>query len=285
MANPRQRRKARSSSHRAISHSKHAKRNLKKMPPIRAPKVLQQAWDNKKTVRQNYAALGLVHDLDPSESGGAEIINLDKRTNSGSAPESSIDLTDLSTSANPPSSADPELPLSHASAGATKNAATKSFLPKGHGRIFRDDAGNVVRVELPDEEIEIEDLPGNRDIDMEQLEPQLDENTRQTWISDLGGLKTRLSTNRNTTVVKELETLSTLASPTELKGCTTLSASLTGVGVRHTSQRELAYLQRLMERHKGDVEAMARDRKLNTAQRTAGELRRALKRAGTVVAP
>lgn len=143
-----------------------------------------------------------MHDLNPSESGGAEIINLDKRTNSGSAPESSIDLTDLSTSANPPSSADPELPLSHASAGATKNAATKSFLPKGHGRIFRDDAGNVVRVELPDEEIEIEDLPGNRDIDMEQLEPQLDENTRQTWISDLGGLKTRLSTNRNTTVVK-----------------------------------------------------------------------------------
>ena len=32
MANPRQRRKARSSSHRPISHSRHAKRNMKKVP-------------------------------------------------------------------------------------------------------------------------------------------------------------------------------------------------------------------------------------------------------------
>ena len=31
MANPRQRRKARSSSHRPISHSRHAKRNMKKV--------------------------------------------------------------------------------------------------------------------------------------------------------------------------------------------------------------------------------------------------------------
>ncbi|KAF8831695.1 hypothetical protein HHX47_DHR1001235 [Lentinula edodes] len=177
MANPRQRRKARSSSHRAISHSKHAKRNLKKMPR------------------------------------GAEIIKLDKRTTSGSAPESSIDLTDLSTSANPPSSADPGLPLSHASAGATNSAATKSFIPKGHGRIIRDDAGNVMRVELPDEEFEVEDLPGDRDIDMEQLEPRLDENIRQTWISDLGGLKTRLSTNRNTTVVKGMCIICFVSSP------------------------------------------------------------------------
>ncbi|EEB92758.1 hypothetical protein MPER_08686 [Moniliophthora perniciosa FA553] len=77
MANPRQRRKARSSSYRPVSHSKNAKRNLKKMPPIRAPKVLQEAWDKRKTVRQNYAALGLIHDLNPSASGGAEIIKVD----------------------------------------------------------------------------------------------------------------------------------------------------------------------------------------------------------------
>ena len=32
MANPRQRRKARSSSHRPISHSRHAKTNMKKVP-------------------------------------------------------------------------------------------------------------------------------------------------------------------------------------------------------------------------------------------------------------
>ncbi|KAJ4488458.1 ribosome biogenesis protein Nop16 [Lentinula aciculospora] len=263
MANPRQRRKARSSSHRAISHSKHAKRNLKKMPPIRAPKVLQQAWDNKKTVRQNYAALGLVHDLNPSESGGAEIIELGKRTTSDNAPESSIDSTDLSTSPNF-SSADPGMSLSH-----TRAASTAS-IPKGHGRIIRDDVGNVMRIELPEEESETEVFPADGDIDMEQLEPRLDKEIRETWISDLGGLQTRLSTSRNTSVVKELETLSALP---------------TGVRPRHTSKRELESLQRLMNKHKGDVEAMARDRRLNAMQRTTGELTRAFKRAGMVVAP
>ncbi|KAJ3761134.1 ribosome biogenesis protein Nop16 [Lentinula raphanica] len=261
MANPRQRRKARSSSHRAISHSKHAKRNLKKMPPIRAPKVLQQAWDNRKTVRQNYAALGLVHDLNPSESGGAELIEIDKRTTSGSAPESFIDSTGSSTS-----------------------ATSKSSIPKGHGRIIRDAAGNVLRVELPEED-EIEVSAPDSDKDMEQLQPQLEENVRQTWISDLGGLKTRLLTKKNTTVVTELETLSTLAPSNEFNQSPTLSASLTGVGSRHTSERERMYLQRLLDKHKGDVEAMAKDRKLNTAQRTAGELTRAFKRAGMVAAP
>ncbi|KAJ3741825.1 ribosome biogenesis protein Nop16 [Lentinula detonsa] len=281
MANPRQRRKARSSSHRAISHSKHAKRNLKKMPSIRAPKVLQQAWDNQKTVRQNYAALGLVHDLNPSESGGAEVIEMDKRTTSGSAPESFIDSTGPSTSASS-FSADPEMPLSHTR--ATNSAASKSSIPKGHGRIIRDAVGNVMRIVLPEED-EIEALPADGDIDMEQLEPQLDETVRKTWISDLGGLKTRLLTEKNTTVVKELEILSTLAPINELGRSTTLSASLTGVGSRYTSERERSYLQRLIDKHKGDVEAMARDRKLNTAQRSVGQLTHALKRAGMLAPP
>lgn len=78
MANPRQRRKARSGSHKAVRHSNNAKKNLKKQPrqssicillcqrnyvelvslylavAIRGPKVLQDAWDKHKTVRQKY---------------------------------------------------------------------------------------------------------------------------------------------------------------------------------------------------------------------------------------
>ncbi|KAE9406772.1 hypothetical protein BT96DRAFT_875403 [Gymnopus androsaceus JB14] len=235
------------------------------MPPIRAPKVLQQAWDKKKTVRQNYAALGLIHDLNPSESGGAEIVELDKHTMSGSAPESSIDLTDPSTSTN-------------ASGSAAATTSEKPILSKGQGRIVRDEAGNVLRVELHEEEVEAESPAVDGDVDMEQLEPQLEGNIRQTWVSDLGGLKTRLSTSKDTA----LQTLSTLAPASELERRSTLSASLSGVGPRHTSERELAYLQRLMDKYKGDVEAMARDRKLNSSQRTAGELIRALKRAGLV---
>ncbi|KAF8590448.1 hypothetical protein K439DRAFT_1329642 [Ramaria rubella] len=72
MGNPRQRRKVRSSAHKTVKHSRHAKRNLKKMKPIRGPKLLQEAWDNKKTLRQNYATLGLVGSLKQADSGGSE---------------------------------------------------------------------------------------------------------------------------------------------------------------------------------------------------------------------
>lgn len=49
---------------------------------------------------------------------------------------------------------------------------------------------------------------------------------------------------------------------------------------RYLSQGEVGYLSRLVARHRGDVEAMARDRRLNPDQRTAGELRRLIKKTG-----
>jgi len=60
----------------------------------------------------------------------------------------------------------------------------------------------------------------------------------------------------------------------------TLSVAISGTGPRHASTGEVAYLERLVERYGGDVEHMARDRKLNPEQRTVGELRRGLRRAG-----
>ena len=48
---------------------------------------------------------------------------------------------------------------------------------------------------------------------------------------------------------------------------------------RFLSEGEMGYLARLVGRHGGDVEAMARDRKLNPDQRTVGELTRLVKRA------
>lgn len=48
---------------------------------------------------------------------------------------------------------------------------------------------------------------------------------------------------------------------------------------RHPSQGEIKYLERLVDKYGEDVERMARDRKLNAEQRTAGQLRRALKKA------
>lgn len=49
---------------------------------------------------------------------------------------------------------------------------------------------------------------------------------------------------------------------------------------RHASARERSWLEQLVDRHSDDFAAMARDRSLNTYQRTEGELRRAVKRAG-----
>lgn len=61
----------------------------------------------------------------------------------------------------------------------------------------------------------------------------------------------------------------------------TISASITGVGARHSSTGEKMYLQRLVDKHGVDnIAEMSRDRKLNPEQRTEGELRRALWRGG-----
>lgn len=49
---------------------------------------------------------------------------------------------------------------------------------------------------------------------------------------------------------------------------------------RFTSTGEQVTLRRLVGKYDEDVEAMARDRKLNPDQRTAGELSRAIKKAG-----
>lgn len=49
---------------------------------------------------------------------------------------------------------------------------------------------------------------------------------------------------------------------------------------RFASTGERGQLQRLVGRYGEDVEAMARDRKMNPEQRTAGSVRRAIRKAG-----
>lgn len=57
-----------------------------------------------------------------------------------------------------------------------------------------------------------------------------------------------------------------------------LSFAISGVGARHASTGEVAYLQKLVNKYGEDVERMAKDRKLNPEQRTVGQLRSALRR-------
>ncbi|KAJ7261331.1 ribosome biogenesis protein Nop16 [Mycena haematopus] len=236
MANPRQRRKARSSSHRPVSHARNAKRNLKKTPPIRGPMILSERWDKRKTVRQNYAALGLIHTLNPSASGGVEPIETSE--------DAPINLTAASTSSQP---------------------NTAPPIPKGHGLIVRDEDGNILRVELAEED---EEMPtdDDREKDMEELAPQVEPHLLSKWVTGLGGGKKG----------KELERIASSTHNTP----NTLSISISGAGPRHASGGEVAYLQRLVDKYGTDVEQMAKDRKLNAEQRTVGQLTRSLKRCG-----
>ena len=50
--------------------------------------------------------------------------------------------------------------------------------------------------------------------------------------------------------------------------------------IRTSSSAEVQYLQRLVEKHGREYEKMARDRKGNVQQYTAGQLRRAIAKAG-----
>jgi len=245
MANPRQRRKARSSSHKPVSHSKRAKQKLKKAPPIRGPKVLQDAWDGRKTVRQNYAALGLVHTLNPSASGGVEPLE----------GHNHLDNSELG-----------ESPLRPGCSTQT------SSIPKGFGKIIRDGAGNILGIEVA----EVEEEADEEERGMESLISGDAGNVFGQWVTDLGGGERIKEDARDTSIVRALEDISTRVK----ENSTTLSAPLSGVGIRHPSSGELGYLEKLVSKYGMDVERMARDRKLNPDQRTTGALKRALRRAG-----
>ncbi|KAI6019679.1 ribosome biogenesis protein Nop16 [Pisolithus orientalis] len=237
MANPRQRRK-RKSGHAPISHSRRAKKMLKKMPTIRGPKALQDAWDKAKTVRQNYLAFGLQHTLNPIPSGGTEV-DLRQgcpdrvKTEIHSCHEGEKDPDGLSV--------------------------VKKVVPSGFGRIVRDETGVVIGVELAEDE-ERGPVP-----DMETLEPCAADADRQVWAQG-GTADDNMTSPAESSVIRRLERLS----------------EHTEVRVRHTSQGERMYMARLAKKYGDDYEKMARDRRLNPEQRTVGQLKRAVGKAGGI---
>ncbi|EKM55528.1 uncharacterized protein PHACADRAFT_94806 [Phanerochaete carnosa HHB-10118-sp] len=254
MANPRQRRKLKSGSHKPVRHSSHAKKNLKKQPPIRGPKVLQEAWDKHKTVRQNYEALGLVASLTPTASGGVE-----KPLGAASKNEPPVDV-DCALEAS------------------SSKVAGPSSLPKGYGRIVRDADGNVVDVELP-EEGEGGDERGGPAASAERLIEDIPDPSKQKGVADWVGVGSQASAER--THPFGILTVGRGRSRRTI-GLEELGQTRGGPVVRHSSRGELGVLHRLVAQHGSDVEAMVRDRKLNVDQRSAGQLVRAIKKAGGV---
>lgn len=228
----------RSSSHKPVHQSRRAGKNLKKQPAIRGPKVLQEAWDRRKTVRQNYAALGLAASLTPTASGGVEKVLVPHTAGGDDAPA----------------------PEASTSAGAGSGA---NGIPKGFGRIIRDEDGNIVDVELGDEdglEAPMEDVV--QDVRDPAMDKQL-----APWVR-LGCTVQGRRPSENGSATSVVQALEGLAREGGKRA------------PRHSSAGEVSTLRRLVEKYGEDVEKMARDRKLNPDQRTAGELSRAIKRAG-----
>ncbi|WWD02372.1 hypothetical protein V865_000411 [Kwoniella europaea PYCC6329] len=186
MANPRQRSKAKS--HKSTKPSIHRIRKLhqkqRRAPPLKGPEVLQNGWDKKKTVFQNYAALGLLPSIP------------------------------IPSSASSSRSQRVKLPI--------VPAAEEEAQPKvGFGRIIRDEEGN---------EREREEVQGK------------------------------------TEVVRQLEALSSTSAPVK----------------RHSSTSEKTWLINLVQKYNDDYESMARDMKLNVWQKTKGEIKRMINKAGGV---
>ncbi|TXT10757.1 hypothetical protein VHUM_02262 [Vanrija humicola] len=208
MANPRQRSKAKS--HRSTKPSANQKRRihqkLRKAPPLKGPEALQEAWDKKKTVFQNYAALGLLPSIPVDKGARSQRVKLPVA---------------------PPTDEDGDAAMADAA------PATGSF-----GRIIRDADGNIIDIVLDDEEEE--------PAEAEAAAPK--------------------PLNVEPAPLAQLESLAASAAPV----------------VRHTSTAERMWLVSSVQKHGDDYEAMARDRKLNVWQKTPGELKRMVRKAGGV---
>ncbi|WVF72611.1 nucleolar protein 16 [Kwoniella sp. CBS 6097] len=215
MANPRQRNKAKS--HKSNGPSSNSIRRmhqkLRKAPPLKGPEVLQQSWDKKKTVFQNYAALGLLPKIPIPQTASSS------RSQRVKLPQVPVEVEEA---------------------------------PKvGFGRIIRDEDGNVIDIVI-DEEPEQEQAAGGEKAEGDS-----------PFVHDEAE---RAPVQGKTDVVRKLEQLASTSEPV----------------TRHSSTSEKTWLQQLVIAYGDDYERMARDRKLNVWQKTQGEIKRMIKKAGGV---
>jgi len=211
MANPRQRRKSRAGNRGKPTGNalRRIHNKLNRAPTLKGPEVLQQKWDKRKTVFQNYAALGLLP---------------------------SIPLPNSKPLASPRYASKVD-----GDGDAAQDAALK---PVGFGRIIRDDDGNVIDIILPDDDEEDQGEREDDDDDVPQPAP----------------------VEAKTDIVRTLESISATAQPVK----------------RHTSTSEREWLRQLVQAHGDDTQSMSMDRKLNVWQKTPGELKKMLRKAGGV---
>ncbi|WWC90907.1 uncharacterized protein L201_005845 [Kwoniella dendrophila CBS 6074] len=226
MANPRQRSKAKS--HKSTKPSIHRIRKLhqkqRRAPPLKGPEILQQGWDKKKTVFQNYAALGLLPSIPiPNQASSSR----SQRVKLPIVPSSGIDIDEEDEQVQP---------------------------KVGFGRIIRDEEGNVIDIIIDEDEEQEAVVEGK----------EQGNNSRNIPFEADQGEKPQVV--GKTEVVRQLEKLSSTSAPVN----------------RHSSTSEKTWLISLVQKYNDDFESMSKDRKLNVWQKTQGEIKRMVRKAGGV---
>jgi len=257
MANPRARKKARSSIPKN-SQSKRSKKNAKKVV-VTANPIVAASWDRKKTVRQNYTALGLLTTPNPRLQGGLE----------------PLPITPFALLSEEERNQNQKL-----ANGPTPKLGPNGEIPKGFALIKRNDKGDIVDVVLADDDQSEEqsrpttawgeplneDDPNNDGIEEEEWQG-IERKEQGIPMPAVDGVKIVNRTRKPTEIVKKMEAI----------------ASQRNIPLhRHSSALEINWLKQCIAKHGDDIEAICRDKKLNIWQRTSGEVRRALQKAGGV---
>jgi len=134
-------------------------------------------------------------------------------------------------------------------------SADRGLLPVTEVKVERDASGKIVRV--------LRDINPLND-PLNELDSDSEENQREkakTYTDVWNGI----DEDSRPEVIRALEREA--AQPVAPK-------------VRHQSERELEWLQRLVDKHGEDVGAMARDAKLNPMQQTKADITKRLRKAG-----
>ncbi|PYH78075.1 hypothetical protein BO82DRAFT_357671 [Aspergillus uvarum CBS 121591] len=234
MTNVRQKRKNRSGLPKAKAKRTGLLKNGRKKINVLGNAIIAENWNRDLTLTQNYRNLGLVHRLN-APTGGSE----KRPTKEGGVARDREDSLHIKSSAT---------------AVAQKNAASEI-------RVERDPAtGKILRVIRPEDDDEIE-VAGRKHKRHNPLNDPLNDLSADEEAGE--PMSAAQKQQADSEIVRQLELQADLE-----------SRKVAAKKPRHQSKREEEWILRLVEKHGDNYAAMARDRRLNPMQQTAGDLKR-----------
>lgn len=201
---------------------------------------------------------------------------------------------------------DEDTPMASTSTAPAPQAAAPAKLAPGMARIIRDANGKVIRIVLAGEdgnEVEedvkqIERADGDDDDDDEEESDEDDAPAAAPTTTPWGAPMTEWASERGDALLEELPLTGARktgqgipihprrekveAKTDVVRELEAYAARDRGKVERHTSEFERDWLLDIVDKYGDDFEKMARDRKANPLQRTVGELRRQITKAGGV---